>query len=85
VDMQIAVKRAVKKQLHTRRKIRQLRDLSRYSTKLTQQLAAEKNRIQKILEDANIKLSSVVSDTSGVVVTKLIDGLIAGKKDLIQL
>ena len=45
-------------------KVRQLRDLNRYSTKLTQQLASEKNRIQKILEDANIKLSSVVSDTS---------------------
>ena len=66
-------------------KIRQLRDLSRYSTKLTQQLAAEKNRIQKILEDANIKLSSVVSDTSGVVATKLIDGLIAAKNDLTEL
>ena len=66
-------------------KIRQLRDLSRYSTKLTQQLAAEKNRIQKILEDANIKLSSVVSDTSGSVATKLIDGLIAGNKNLVQL
>jgi transposase len=63
-------------------RIRQLRDLNRYSTKLTQQLAAEKNRIQKVLEDANIKLSSVVSDTSGVVATKLIDGLMAGQSDL---
>jgi transposase len=63
-------------------KIRQLRDLNRYSTKLTQQLASEKNRIQKVLEDANIKLGSVMSDTSGVVATKLIDGLIAGRTDL---
>jgi transposase len=66
-------------------KIRQLRDLSRYSTKMVQQLAAEKNRLQKILEDANIKLSSVVSDTSGAVATRLIDGLIAGRTDLDQL
>ena len=63
-------------------RIRDLRDLSRYSTKLTQEMAAEKNRIQKILEDANIKLSSVVSDTSGAVATKLIEGLIAGRTDL---
>jgi transposase len=63
-------------------KIRQLRDLSRYTTKLIQQTAAEKNRIQKILEDANIKLSSVVSSISGVVSTKLIDALIEGKDDL---
>jgi transposase len=63
-------------------KIRQLRDLSRYSTKLIQQAASEKNRIQKILEDANIKLSSVVSKISGAVSTKLIDALIEGKEDL---
>lgn len=63
-------------------KIRQLRDLSRYSTKLIQQAASEKNRIQKILEDANIKLSSVVSSISGMVSTKLIDALIEGEADL---
>lgn len=65
--------------------IRELRDLSRYKTKLTQQAASEKNRIQRTLEDANIKLSSVVVDTSGAVATKLIDGLIAGRKDLDRL
>ena len=63
-------------------RIRDLRDLNRYSTKLTQERAAEKNRIQKILEDANIKLSSVVTDTSGAVATKLIEGLMAGRTDL---
>lgn len=62
--------------------IRELRDLSRYKTKLTREVDSEKNRIQRILEDANIKLSSVVSDTSGTVATKLIDGLISGRKDL---
>jgi transposase len=63
-------------------RIRQLRDLNRYSTKLTQQLASGKNRIQKILEDANIKLSSVVNDTSGGVASKLINGLMEGRADL---
>ena len=66
-------------------KIRELRDLNRYKIKLTQEMASEKNRMQRILEDANIKLSSVVSNTSGVVATKLIDGLIAGRKDLDRL
>lgn len=63
-------------------KIRQLRDLNRYATKLTQDMASEKNRMQKILEDANIKLSSVVNDVTGVVATKLIAGLMAGRSDL---
>lgn len=66
-------------------KIRQLRDISRYQQKLTQQMASEKNRIQKILEDANIKLSSVVSNISGVVVNKLIDGIIEGRTDMKEL
>jgi transposase len=66
-------------------KIRQLRDVNRYATKLTAQLASEKNRIQKVLEDANIKLSSVLSDITGVVAIRLIDGLIAGRTDLAAL
>jgi transposase len=63
-------------------KLRNLRDLSRYATKLTQQASGEKNRIHKILEDANIKLSSVVSDIDGTVSNRLIAGLIAGRRDL---
>jgi transposase len=66
-------------------KLRNLRDLSRYATKLTQQASAEKNRIHKILEDANIKLSSVVSDIDGAVSNRLIAGLIGGRTDLRQL
>jgi transposase len=54
---------------------RNLRDLTRYRVKLVQNVASNKNRIIRILEDANIKLSSVLSDTSGVVGTKLIDKL----------
>ena len=52
---------------------RELRDLTRYRRKKIGQIASEKNRIIRILEDCNIKLSSVLSDTQGVVGTKLID------------
>jgi len=59
---------------------RELRDLTRYRTKLIQSNAANKNRIMRQLEDANIKLSSVLSSTNGVVATKLIDKLCDGKE-----
>lgn len=65
--------------------IRQLRDLTRYKRKLTQQIAAEKNRLQKILEDANLKLSSVVSDSFGVSATKIIDALLGGEEEISEL
>lgn len=65
--------------------IRELRDLFRYKRKLTGQVSAEKNRLQKILEDANIKLSSVVSDTFGVSATKIIDALLAGEEKIEEL
>lgn len=65
--------------------IRELRDLFRYKRKLTGQVSAEKNRLQKILEDANIKLSSVVSDTFGVSATKIVDALLAGEEKIEEL
>ena len=65
--------------------IRQLRDLFRYKRKLTGQVSAEKNRLQKILEDANLKLSSVVSDTFGVSATRIIEALMAGEEDIAEL
>jgi transposase len=46
--------------------IRELRDLNRTRKKLVGIMASEKNRIQKVLEDANIKLASVVSQIDGV-------------------
>jgi transposase len=46
--------------------IRELRDLTRYREKLTQKRSSEINRLQKFLEDANIKLSSVATDINGV-------------------
>jgi transposase len=61
------------------KEIRELRNLTRYKRKLVQTISAEKNRVQKVLEDANIKLSSVVSDTFGVSGSKIIDELIKGE------
>lgn len=62
--------------------IQELRDLHRYKKKLVGTVASEKNRIIRVLEDANVKLSSVVSDTSGITASYLINGLIEGRKDL---
>lgn len=54
------------------RTIRELRDLTRYKTKLTNQVSADKNRFLKILEDANIKLSVVLTDVFGATGRKMI-------------
>jgi len=62
--------------------IRDLRDLVRYKKKVVAQASSEKNRIIKILEDANIKLSSVLTNVDGAVGTKIIDDLIVGKTDI---
>jgi transposase len=48
------------------REIRELRDLNRTRRKLVGMMTSEKNRLTKVLESANIKLSSVVSKISGV-------------------
>ena len=64
---------------------RELRDLTRYRRKIVGQIASEKNRLQKILEDANIKLSSVVSNMSGATATKIINAMIEGQTDLAEL
>ena len=63
------------------RAIRELRDLTRYRRKLTQAISSEKNRVQKVLEDANVKLSSVVSDTFGVSGSRMIEAIMAGDFD----
>lgn len=60
------------------REIRELRDLTRYKTKLTNQVSAEKNRFLKILEDSNIKLSSVLSNVFGASGMKMIEEILKG-------
>jgi transposase len=64
---------------------RQLRDLTRQRTKLTQQRASVVNRIQKVLEDANIKLGSVASDVLGKSGRRMLEALIAGEDDPVKL
>jgi transposase len=61
------------------RPIRELRDLTRQRTQLTGEKARVANRIQKVLEDANIKLGSVATDVLGVSGRDMLRALIAGQ------
>jgi transposase len=61
--------------------IRQLRDLTRYRTDLINERGREKNRVEKLLEDAQIKLSVVASDIFGVSGRAMLDALVAGQRD----
>lgn len=63
------------------REERELRELSRYRTSLVQERASEINRIQKILEGANIKLSHVASDISGRSGRAMLQALVDGSND----
>jgi transposase len=60
---------------------RELRELTRQRRKLIQANAAVANRIQKVLEDANIKLGSVATDVLGVSGRAMLEGIIAGEQD----
>jgi transposase len=57
---------------------RALRDLTRYRTTLTDERAREVNRIQKVLEDANIKLASVAPEVVGVSGRAMLQALVEG-------
>ena len=59
--------------------IRELRDLTRYRRKLVESQAAERNRLLKRLETANIKLASVATDVFGVSGRLMLRALIEGK------
>lgn len=65
--------------------IRQLRDLTRYRFDLVHARTAEKQRVEKLLEDAQIKLSVVVSDIFGVSGRDMMDALLAGERDPVVL
>lgn len=58
--------------------VRELRDLTRYRSTLIRERARITNRLQKVLEDANIKLGNVVSDIKGVSATAMLRALVAG-------
>jgi transposase len=61
--------------------IRLLRDLTRYRVDLVRVRTAEKNRVEKLLEDAGIKLSVVASDIFGVSGREMMAALIGGERD----
>lgn len=60
--------------------IRQLRDVTRYRADLVRVRTAEKQRVEKLLEDAQIKVSSVVSDVFGVSGRDMLAALVAGER-----
>jgi transposase len=63
------------------RPIRELRELTRYRKQLSQERAREAQRLQKVLEDAGIKLTSVVSDVLGKSARAMLEALLGGTHD----
>jgi transposase len=61
--------------------IRELRDLTRYRATLAQEINRIANRVQKVLEDAHIKLASVATDTLGASGRAMLEALIHGEQD----
>jgi transposase len=61
--------------------IRELRDLTRYRASLAQEINRIANRIQKVLEDANIKLASVATDTLGASGRAMLEAIVNGEQD----
>jgi transposase len=61
------------------RGIRELRDLTRRRKKIIGTATSERNRVEKILQDANVKLSSVLSDLFGVSGQLMLEALLEGK------
>lgn len=59
--------------------IQELRDLTRTRKQLVREMSQHTNRIQKILEDANLKLGSVLSNVVGTSGRKMLDALVAGE------
>jgi transposase len=65
--------------------IQDLRDLTRYRAELRQSQNRVANRIQKFLEQANLKLSSVASDALGISGRRMLEAIIGGQDDPQQL
>jgi transposase len=64
---------------------RELRDLTRYRTTLIHERANEVNRLQKVLEGANIKLASVATDILGKSGRDMLEALVRGASDSVLL
>jgi transposase len=61
---------------------RQWRELTRYRSTLVQERARTLNRLQAVLEDANLKLASVVTDMYGVSARAMLEAILAGERDV---
>ncbi|HJR39885.1 MAG TPA: IS110 family transposase [Nocardioidaceae bacterium] len=61
--------------------VRELRDLTRTRTAITRERSREVQRLEKLLEDAGIKLSSVATDITGVSGRAMLEALISGQRD----
>ena len=61
--------------------VRELRDLTRYRTSLIRERGRTANRLQKVLEDANIKLAGVVTDIQGVSAWAMLEAIVSGNTD----
>ncbi|WP_454294300.1 IS110 family transposase [Salana multivorans] len=65
--------------------IRHLRDLTRTRTAITRERTREIQRLEKLLEDAGLKITSVTSNTLGVSTRLMLESLIAGQRDPVTL
>jgi len=61
--------------------IQEVRDLTRTRKQLAREIIQHQNRIEKILEDANVKIASAISDTLGRSGRAILDALVAGETD----
>jgi len=64
---------------------REWRELTRYRTKLVEERAREVNRLQKTLEDTNLKLGDVVSDVMGKAAQMILRAVVDGETDPVRL
>lgn len=63
------------------RETREMRDLTRYRVSITEECNRIANRIQKVLEDANVKLASVATDALGASGRAMLEAILAGEQD----
>src|SRR5579872_4834062 len=67
------------------RPTRELRDLTRYRVSLTQEINRIANRVQKVLEDANIKLATVATNSLGASGRAMLEAMLVGEEDATRL
>lgn len=65
--------------------IRELRDITRYRVQQTRERSREVNRLQKVLEDAGVKVTSVLTEVMGVSGRAMVEALVAGTTDPVVL